>query len=1162
MTDVAFSHRSLIRAAIDLDDPAPHAELCRVNPGGGAFEAARLVVRADGEAAIGFDAGPDAALAAQSPPLAPGAHAALLIDRAALRRMLCSQTWLRAAADPRCLRVVVDVERQIGTGRSQAGRLAFDLSVGLTPPLPDLTVGGRSVDLQEVADTDAVAVADVEIRLPEGLPLAAPDWHLSMTLSPSALPPAAFDLVATRSAGCVVMPEPVDAGPRRWRLAFPDRRALIRPQPLVLSLTVATAALERQTETTPDLAVGLEVALSDGSRRAAAGVRTAIRADPTPAIGVRLGEQRRHVRLGAGPQTFAPIVVEIGDDGTDQVDCVPDRLDLTLPEGLDPAAAAVTLSLADPGGSSDLAPAPQCDLRALCDPTVSQGRPGLAPGSKGRSLPAPDSPGLARDRSSTAADGDPGNRPDGSGPRGVTVPVTRLLAETGLAQAMHGRDSAAPVLEIELRIAGTAAPQILRLPLEVRRRTDDLPVCIDFGTSAIAVWVGRSADGDRGDALQRLEMRQLELGRWHALIDAGHDEAVPDGPLYLLPSHVGLGSRQNLRLRDPARLGDIALVLPGDQATAARLAHLGRRHDISLPFPVAANLHAHLGEVVFDLKRRLTLGIDRLTLDAPVLTRDPATGALARDNRIDVPSFFAECVDELLALYVSRAVAARYGRRGDRALPDLKLVMTHPSGVGGEQVDRYAAALAPVLARFGAGGTGGAAFYPEALAAARYAAGQPEFRERMAASERSGRHVLIGLDIGAGTADAAITRLDLRDGASVGWSALSTFGLPLGGVQLDAAIADAVLDLLAENAARGRLPVEIAAAGRGDDPAARRIWFGRWLRKGKAALTEALLSDGGAFVWRNGDHRLTLCLYDGDAEIGIVRPPPRLSGALAMGDTPLRRGDDEVGRLRYRFRPGGGGVQRIELDLERRFFETVRPGPALSDPARIVAALGRDLADMALETAGRLAPGIPATLVVTGRTALWPPLFEAVSASAAARGVGLLSPRPFDPLRMKSAVVAGAMTLAEEFGYGAVPVENASPIAAVGLSRRSRGEGAGAIEIDARAETIAYLEAGNGGTTVAGDDVRLGRCLPGLTPERLARLDGLVPGGALFRELRRASGRPLGPVLHGGRGTIVCRGGHRSEIRVDVTDDLGATLAGYRIIGDDAASIGDEGAPS
>jgi hypothetical protein len=53
------------------------------------------------------------------------------------------------------------------------------------------------------------------------------------------------------------------------------------------------------------------------------------------------------------------------------------------------------------------------------------------------------------------------------------------------------------------------------------------------------------------------------------------------------------------------------------------------------------------------------------------------------------------------------------------------------------------------------------------------------------------------------------------------------------------------------------------------------------------------------------------------------------------------------------------------------------------------------------------------TWIVTGRTALWPPLYEAIGAVAASMpGSSMASLRPFPPSEMKVAVINGALALA------------------------------------------------------------------------------------------------------------------------------------------------------
>src|SRR5262249_25972128 len=121
---------------------------------------------------------------------------------------------------------------------------------------------------------------------------------------------------------------------------------------------------------------------------------------------------------------------------------------------------------------------------------------------------------------------------------------------------------------------------------------DDPPqwiCCIDFGTSSMAIWIGKNSTLAQG--------QQLRLGDWLSGIDPMHSESVlwmapgksktdPQRQQisYLLPSQIGLSAEMNLRADfDPLSLGDLSATYPGIEGAKRRLALLERSYDISVP---------------------------------------------------------------------------------------------------------------------------------------------------------------------------------------------------------------------------------------------------------------------------------------------------------------------------------------------------------------------------------------------------------------------------------------------------------------------------------------------------------------------------------------------------------------------------------------------------
>ncbi len=331
----------------------------------------------------------------------------------------------------------------------------------------------------------------------------------------------------------------------------------------------------------------------------------------------------------------------------------------------------------------------------------------------------------------------------GGGPE-AAVALCDLLPLDALAAELGDHDEAR--IDVSVRVdveaaRGTGEATVnVRVPVILRRKVEDLPICVDFGASAIGVWVGRPGANGEGTRLSR-----LPLGRWHEAIDPAHDESrqvTGDPESCLIPSQVGLSSRQNLRAGfDPARLGTLDLAQDGEKAIEGRLRHLDRRYDVSIPFPNAAALPDHLGEVVLDLKRRLTTDATSFSLERPVYQRDRASDRTRLSDRVDVPSLFSDSVDEILKLYAARAIA-----RGSGAAPSgccRGCGWCSPIPPASDRNRSSATDAPPPLSSRGRGGpddpreSRDVVLYPEAVAAARFALDSPSSRRHSAAPPRT-----------------------------------------------------------------------------------------------------------------------------------------------------------------------------------------------------------------------------------------------------------------------------------------------------------------------------------------------------------------------------------------------------------------------------------------
>ncbi len=113
--------------------------------------------------------------------------------------------------------------------------------------------------------------------------------------------------------------------------------------------------------------------------------------------------------------------------------------------------------------------------------------------------------------------------------QGLTRQAQSLLPfralQNRLAELARARDLSSARADISLRIVfSTAGGAFLAVeaPVEIRRCTHRLPICIDLGASAISVWSGQPhAPGGAFD------LRPLAIGSWLATnVDPEHGEAL------------------------------------------------------------------------------------------------------------------------------------------------------------------------------------------------------------------------------------------------------------------------------------------------------------------------------------------------------------------------------------------------------------------------------------------------------------------------------------------------------------------------------------------------------------------------------------------------------------------------------------------------------------
>jgi hypothetical protein len=690
---------------------------------------------------------------------------------------------------------------------------------------------------------------------------------------------------------------------------------------------------------------------------------------------------------------------------------------------------------------------------------------------------------------------------------------------TGLVRAGRPPRDGDACLKVTLSGAGRRL-LTATVPIRLDRAVHRQPICIDLGASAISIWAGPA----RGEA-QAFDLKPLPIGAWLAAhVDPAHDEAAAiDGEAaMLIPSHVGLDPSNNLRsdhaphaLRFPAMIG------PGREAARSRMAHFGRRYDVSVPAPPPA-MRGRAARRVAGLKQALAGGRPLLALAEPVNRYDAATGKVSAVSAVEVAPLVADVLDELVDLYVMRLCPEADGEAVRDPPPVApRIIVTCPSGIAGEVEARYGAALGLFAQRLERLYPGVSAFadaavaLPEAVAAARYAAdllapeiagapGEPAF--------------LVTLDIGASTSDVAVARVTTQAGRLQRFEALTTFGIPAGGEAIDAALAGLITPLVDRLVAGGGwLPAyeaaDLARALASDEIGCvgAQQWFGSALRRGKAALCEALLAVGGAYAWAAEGPTLDILLASCGPD-GVWRGLCRPGGSAAPDGQRLGEHAEAIVAL------DAEGGRRLMLKLGRRALEG--ESDAARRLARTVASLGVNLQRMARAAVPTGAVRPKVHVVPTGRGALWPPLFEALAGEAARGRDAFPLQRPLAPTVMKKAVVAGAALLAGQTGGAAGRAALRCPLG-IAVMGAHLAEGAdGSLRTGAVAERVLYLGFGmaGGDRSFAAEEADApslaGRADLGQRFQFVRAAPGLDPQGRMLSELRLLLGHqdPVAPL--------------------------------------------------
>lgn len=720
----------------------------------------------------------------------------------------------------------------------------------------------------------------------------------------------------------------------------------------------------------------------------------------------------------------------------------------------------------------------------------------------------------------------------------------------------------------------------LEIPIQLFKEEEALPICIDVGMSATSIWVDNPIRDHHYDIDDNRSIGAIPVGSMHAMVDPNHDEfseahrvidfagnrVADDEKSYLIPSHIGLGSDHNLRARyNPLSLGMPDLSGASDASVLRRLKLLSRRYDVSVPFPNTSDLYKERKKIIFDLKRRLTLGDTKITIGETVNTLPSSDGRLTSTRIVDKIALLSDYLDELVRLYVAKhlhwnGLLNSRDPTHMRRLSNPQLILTHAIGISQNQSDFYNVAARQVLKRISKRRFGGAEsatavlkpiLIPESVAAAYKVLQVMQEEGQIAQLAASGDpETIISLDIGAGTFDVSVLEVEAKSSTRFRFEVLQGFGLSVAGERLDQTIvlrvAVVLKSLFADPTVAerfGELHVDcetiIAEGGaptHGETP--RHFWFKRQIRDAKARLSSAILMTAGqqdSFAWSDPGQYMEILLYDDNPAEAIVKAEASLLRQSA-GVSQEREVNNLQAFLEYRTveRENHGQTEQgsqIWLKLSSAFF-----GPDLWPDedghvrhGAIVSALGNVMPEIALDVARKLTEKNKVRVVVTGRTSLWPPLFDRIYRTIRQHEfpARLHQAFPFEADMMKTAVVTGAIGLYQTGRHKSLRPKYLNPVALVETNFMRRGN-----ELRFRLETtrrptnieyltdLAYDQADANRqpikVNVSGDCI-IARAIPMLTLERIKLLNEVGDGAPPYIQLggpqRRISGSD-GPMVH------------------------------------------------
>jgi len=630
--------------------------------------------------------------------------------------------------------------------------------------------------------------------------------------------------------------------------------------------------------------------------------------------------------------------------------------------------------------------------------------------------------------------------------------LDELLAKAGLREARNG-------MELRFDILASADNGAHRqkiyngritVPVSAPDTAKEFSACLDLGASATtfsfgrANALGRSGTVPLGDFVYSLTRQSF----------ADYNKQTP-GKNALLPMDIGLSSNTGLRNHaDPLSFGTLDRLGGSEDAVRKRLTHFGRTYDVSVPGP-KVGAHEQQLPLVNDLKRRL-LSKGKMPIVPEIYTH--TKDGLSLVSEIDLYVLLRDVLDEIAVYLIPRAMllskdleqnevysggvssngADTYKEFNDLNASNLDLVITHPTRLDKKLLREFKDAGRHFFRQLIAEGNTEEKcepiFVSEALAAAHYCvyAGVPE-EVRKSYSGRT-THLAV-IDMGASTFDAIIVSVTWgSSGIAKSWEVKSHFGERVGGHNLDDALRsialqalDAELDPTDPNGLRldedyARSEIRLSDA------------LDRAIQNAKISLCDDVrnATKPGPYRWEGSTvpQNLNVSLR------GILLPPQvgsasRPNPQPAAFDSPHVVYDADARHY----------VLRIPRDilLAHNHVNTENAEhwkqPSPRNPAMVARLLGVGIPAMMAREAERL--GLrDVEWVITGRTALWPPIYQAVLDTVTSLGGGKVrSPQPFESDEMKEVVVHGArafpqsaLTLTEDEIYTAAVIsEDAIP---------------------------------------------------------------------------------------------------------------------------------------